>query len=586
MNSNNTHHHNHLTIPTNNIILPSIHRHFIYYLLALILITSSSILTTIYYDYNGIITNNKQISINNNKPIQSIESLISSINSNNNKNTLFHITSPSLIEGALFINRYQTTHTLFDFNDSSLWKTDSWHCSSNLQVKSLAHFIGGHCYLIPEQQFENEINMNDHTTTNPNHHILGNLTVHYWTSDDNHRLHTIAENIVLNRFYSDKKHLGNFRPLSQTILLKCKFTMDYLTNIVNNNKPGTRFKFIIQENKSPTVNTISKPNQRSVITNIIPPNTITITTTTTDDKSIICGRPIFGNTIQPENIYFWCLFYLFQWGFHHIVVYEVGLDRMIFNHPIFTSLRASGQLIVIDLRDELQRLYGVHWLDMILVSTSTGQLLAKAHCVQYVKSLSSKIKWTLHVDFDEFLFKSFVNTNKNKPENLQQQQQQNTRKIFHDYISTNYPNKQWLSFGKITSLKSTPCLLADKLVSSTTLYSDEHYKFLGEIFDEFQSLAQEEFNAESSINDNPYVHKKDRGELRQHGKRKNAIQITEMFNTFGIMVHDIFPCSWGKSHVKNEIGLDLDPRNSLLLREYPCVNVNGGDNNNNMGVVF
>jgi hypothetical protein len=72
---------------------------------------------------------------------------------------------------------------------------------------------------------------------------------------------------------------------------------------------------------------------------------------------------------------------------------------------LLSELVNSGQLVIVDLRTELELLYGpTHAKSVVLFSAAVYQMAAKADCL--VRAKARGVRWNLHVDIDEFLFPS------------------------------------------------------------------------------------------------------------------------------------------------------------------------------------
>jgi len=116
--------------------------------------------------------------------------------------------------------------------------------------------------------------------------------------------------------------------------------------------------------------------------------------------SIVCTRGLFGD-LDPVTFAAWVDYYVNVWKFDHVVAYGIGMDRNLAKHPLVAPLIASGKLLWIDLRDELQRVYGYLWSDVLLFSHAIAQLPTKFDCLARARKMG--VTWVLNIDVDEML---------------------------------------------------------------------------------------------------------------------------------------------------------------------------------------
>jgi hypothetical protein len=117
-------------------------------------------------------------------------------------------------------------------------------------------------------------------------------------------------------------------------------------------------------------------------------------------ESVVCTRGLFGE-LDGSQLHAFVDYYVNALGFHRVVAYGVGLDNNLQAHELVRPLIEAGKLVWVDLRDELQRVYGYLASDVLLFSHAVGQLPLKMDCLARARKLGAK--WALHVDVDEML---------------------------------------------------------------------------------------------------------------------------------------------------------------------------------------
>jgi len=172
-------------------------------------------------------------------------------------------------------------------------------------------------------------------------------------------------------------------------------------------------------------------------------------------ENIVCGRGTLRSRIDPSAVVRWAEIYLEHWGFSRVVLYETGLSKATV-HALLRPLIQSGRLIMVDQRDEAQRLYGHLASDALLVAYGEAQTLQKIDCLARAKSLGAK--WTLHVDKDEILMPSLGKRFANG----------------FDDLAAMHPRAHWLSFGTLNTNDSAPCQAAFSVQSYARQAEDLH----------------------------------------------------------------------------------------------------------------
>jgi len=117
-------------------------------------------------------------------------------------------------------------------------------------------------------------------------------------------------------------------------------------------------------------------------------------------ETVVCGRAVFAELAGSQLASF-VDFYSSAWRFDRVIVYAVGMDRDLAHHPEVMSLVRAGKLIVVDLRDELLRVYSHLASDVVYFSHCNGQMALKMDCLARARSMGAR--WVLNVDVDEML---------------------------------------------------------------------------------------------------------------------------------------------------------------------------------------
>jgi Glycosyltransferase family 92 len=128
---------------------------------------------------------------------------------------------------------------------------------------------------------------------------------------------------------------------------------------------------------------------------------------TAKSRDYVCTRGMYGETFSPQRLADFASFYLNRWKFESIIIYELGMTshRTMFDvinkERSLRKLVEEGKLIVVDLRDNLQRSYGMLYQEILLSSAAIGQLYTIQDCFSRAKS--NQARWVLTVDIDEWL---------------------------------------------------------------------------------------------------------------------------------------------------------------------------------------
>mmetsp|Transcript_17893 Transcript_17893/g.29035 ORF Transcript_17893/g.29035 Transcript_17893/m.29035 type:complete len:536 (-) Transcript_17893:769-2376(-) len=117
-----------------------------------------------------------------------------------------------------------------------------------------------------------------------------------------------------------------------------------------------------------------------------------------DGSAVVCGRGLYGD-FSADSIAKQVEFYQHQ-GLGAVIMYEIGLanirDRWKLNKYI-----ENGSLILVDLRDSIQRLYGSRAIYVLLRTFAVGQMWLKFDCA--IRAELMGYDWILHVDVDEYV---------------------------------------------------------------------------------------------------------------------------------------------------------------------------------------
>ena len=118
---------------------------------------------------------------------------------------------------------------------------------------------------------------------------------------------------------------------------------------------------------------------------------------TTED--VVCGGALALN-VDARAVSRFVRLYTRRWGFTRVVMYQVGLDYSLETSLELAPLIQSGELVVVDARDELQRLYGYLSTDALLFAGTTTSSASVARdwlddeCVARAKA-SRATRWVL-----------------------------------------------------------------------------------------------------------------------------------------------------------------------------------------------
>lgn len=124
-------------------------------------------------------------------------------------------------------------------------------------------------------------------------------------------------------------------------------------------------------------------------------------------KNYICNSRAHLDTSADKLRYFVEFYTTKQRGFDSVIIYDYGFDYakttsdLIRNDERLSNFVKSGKLIVVNLEQAMQRLYGPLYAEAVYFSFAFGQLITTYDCLSRTKNLNAK--WALFIDRDEFL---------------------------------------------------------------------------------------------------------------------------------------------------------------------------------------
>jgi hypothetical protein len=157
-----------------------------------------------------------------------------------------------------------------------------------------------------------------------------------------------------------------------------------------------------------------------------------------DDHSVVCTRGLFGD-LDASQLASFVDFYVNHWGFNRVVAYGIGMDRDLARDGAVARQIATGKLVWVDLRSELQRMYGYLWSDVVLFSHAIAQLPLKMDCLSRARKMG--VTWVLNVDVDEMLVPGMDNAK---------------RMVWKDVIQGK-EMESWISFGLLDAHDTILC---------------------------------------------------------------------------------------------------------------------------------
>jgi hypothetical protein len=269
---------------------------------------------------------------------------------------------------------------------------------------------------------------------------------------------------------------------------------------------------------------------------------------------VVCSRGVYGD-IDFLAVVRFAEFYLERWKFSRVIVYEVGLSNLLTSERPDVAKRIAqlkGRLIVVDLRTELQRMYGRRWHDVVFTTASVFQMSLKGDCMSRAKALGAR--WTLHVDLDEYMFSG----------NPEQHKVQATQfPTFSEWADATIPDvgvRFSMGVERVQDKSSVVCKCGRS--DGTTDWLQD---FVSQTFEDHQVALEAAPNRWD-----PFVHGAS-GSQSFQGKRKMLLRLDhERVETSYITVHSLM---FGFNRLLPELpGRDADPFKELYMREYMCVN--------------
>jgi hypothetical protein len=458
-------------------------------------------------------------------PLHSINIANSNIESKRNYSKawhfpgLFHFTNDGhTIEGPV-VARFKVRNGLFDLTQESLWtQVQSKHCGMTVEK-----YIPGCSWCSSRNP---SICRND-----------GTLTVARM-QDSHTRVHKTTVQLIQSRSYSRPE--DTYHPQYRVFSLRCDFASR-----------------VIEAEDSEGVIRLIGAESFSARTNILLRNS--------ESENVVCSRALFGN-VDPISLLRFTKYYLERWKFSKVIFYEVGLDYMVQDasvhsvddktHKELRELIASDSLIIVDVRDELQRLYGPQFWDVAVLTATVMQMPLKNDCIARSKALG--VRWSVHLDLDELLFESLHAPGIGPSLSPDLPWRCDSFDKFLDLHGL--ADDLWVSFSVVTANTSEPCRCGDGS------YDTLEFVKAGNIIHrkELEDLPGYP---------GPFIYS--RGSMNaQYGKRKYALRLDKSeVHTFALGIHKIHPyCGFG--NVTASLGHNLDPWKHLYIREYDCLNSN------------
>jgi len=265
-------------------------------------------------------------------------------------------------------------------------------------------------------------------------------------------------------------------------------------------------------------------------------------------EDIVCSRGLFGD-VEAETVVKWTHHYTQVLGFSRAIVYQIGMDRGVTDHPAVVQYVREGVLVFVDLRDELQRVYGALSADVLMYSLCIGQIMLKQDCVVRARSMGAR--WTLHVDVDELLFMGVDTADAAQ-----------TWARFVEPVA----NKTWLSLGShsvVSPVGKEPCACGNVDWPKFIAAEREAHRA-----SEWSTGGAEPFDCTSR-------HHTPATCTGAYGMRKLAVRVNtpQPVNPIGVSIHVVFECAWpdGCGDKVKALGEDVSAR-LAYLRHYRCLN--------------
>jgi hypothetical protein len=457
-----------------------------------------------------------------------------------NSPQLFHRTSPTLIEGAILVKADRSSTNPFYFKSSPHWyKPPQPGCTGwgLLNLIRYSHHCGV-CFQSSQSTLKNKpFTTSTSNLICPPEYSTGTLTIQEFPHDDQTPLYGLMYPMALRRSHSAAP--GKSIPRTwETLKLQCRLNVPLPSHFSD-----ASLVMFDASNSSIIIKFDIAPYDS------VPPQPPTATRNHHQhQESVVCSRGLFGNDVESFSVRRFVSFYLEKWKFDRVIMYQVGLDRMLYKLDAYLINRIEdGSFIIIDVREQFQHWYGFLSTDAALFSATVAQVLLKTDCYSRARALQAK--WTLHVDMDEFLVESRY------WKGIQYSS-------FNEYAQARHPNLIWLSFGKVTSDLPSAC---DCNVLD---------------FNEFIVNGQKEHELEwekAKYQDIGPFWMDERNKTYWHyGRAKLAIRVDGSLypDNFGLGFHRFHPCSithTAKADYK-EFGMHVEPKSELYLREYRCIN--------------
>lgn len=151
----------------------------------------------------------------------------------------------------------------------------------------------------------------------------------------------------------------------------------------------------------------------------------------------VCGRGLYG-AYPAATIERFVEFHAAQ-GFGRVYMYDVGLAT-VRDRARLEPLVASGHLRLVDLRAEMQELYGTGAQGALMRTFAVGQMWLKFDCL--ARARAEGFAWALHTDQDEYVMAGARHAGGTPP------QPPRAADVVLDLLARNHSS--WLSLGSLT----------------------------------------------------------------------------------------------------------------------------------------
>jgi len=121
------------------------------------------------------------------------------------------------------------------------------------------------------------------------------------------------------------------------------------------------------------------------------------------DKDYVCTKGMYSQNVSPQRLADFVQFYTNRWKFTAEISMTTAktIFDVVSENKILQQFVNDGKLIIVDLREHFQRLYGPLFQDFLLFSTVIGQLVTQHDCFSRAKQIMPD--GSLGLDVDEYI---------------------------------------------------------------------------------------------------------------------------------------------------------------------------------------